>query len=93
MARKAIQSIMDGNRQALMFIQAFFQMGIQNQGQSFKVGVRDKYQGIPFTLEINPNTVGSFLLYRVITSKGASLWQSWDSPADAENSFRAMSLI
>lgn len=93
MPRKAIQSIIDGNRQALMLIQSFLKVGPKNQGQPFKVRVRDKYEGIPFMIEVNPNTVGSFLLYRVITSTGESLWQSWDSPADAENSFRAMSLI
>lgn len=86
-------SIVSGNQQALLFIQSLFKPGVQNQGQSIKVEVKEKHEGIPFTIEVNGNTTGSFVLYRVITTAGEDLWQSWDTPEEVEISFRIMSLI
>lgn len=86
-------SIISGNKQALLFVQTLFKPEAQNRGEIIKVNVKDKHQSIPFVIEVNANTTGSFLLYRVVTSAGEGLWQSWDTPEEAENSFRMMSLI
>lgn len=86
-------SIISGNNQALLFVQSLFKPEAQNQGETIKINVKDKVEGIPFVIEVNANTTGSFLLYRVVTSAGEGLWQSWDTPEEAENSFRMMSLI
>jgi hypothetical protein len=58
-----------------------------------KVSVKDKQEGIAFILQLNGNTRGQFLLYRVITSAGTGLCQTWDTPEEARKSFRMMSLI
>lgn len=92
MRRNAVQKHVDGNKQLLLFVQSFFKNEFK-QWQEFYLHVKDKYDGTPFIIEVYPNNAGSFLTYRVVTKTGKSLWQSWESPSDVENSFRAMSLV
>ncbi|MFF2531282.1 hypothetical protein ACFVS2_20480 [Brevibacillus sp. NPDC058079] len=85
--------LISGNQQALLFIQSFFKQGVLNQTETITVNVKDKYEAIPFKIEVNPNTDGTFVAYRVHTSAGESLWQTWETAEDVEKSFQMMSLM
>ena len=86
-------SVISRNQQALLFIQSFFKVNASFQKESIFVNVQDKCEMIPFKVEVNPNTEGTLVAYRVHTSAGESLWQTWENPEDVEKSFRMMSLI
>jgi hypothetical protein len=86
-------AIISGNEQQLMLIQAFMQPGATKQVETITFNVKDKHEGIPFVIEVNSNTTGTFLVFRVITTAGEGLWQTWDSPEEVENSFRTFGLI
>lgn len=89
----AIASIIEGNKQVLLFIQGMLEKKEVQQKETITCHVRDKVDDIPFVIEINENTAGRFILYRVITSAGEALWQSWESADEVERSFKQMSLI
>lgn len=86
-------SLISANRQVLLLLQSYFSSKPE-QAKPFTCSVREKYEGIAYQLEVNPNTNGSFLVYRMKFKDGTQgLWQSWDEPSEVENSFRMWSLI
>lgn len=86
-------SFVSANQQVLLLIQSYFQSKPE-QTKPFTCNVREKYEGIPYQLEINPNTNGNFLVYRLTFNDGTEgLWQSWEEPSQVKNSFRMWSLI
>lgn len=88
-----IASVIEGNKQVLLFIQGLLEKKDVKQKETITCNVKDKQEEIPFVIEINENTTGRFILYRVVTSAGEGLWQSWESADDVERSFKHMSLI
>lgn len=86
-------SLIGANRQVLLLLQSYFQRKSE-QAKPFMCSVQEKYEGIAYQLEINPNTNGTFLVYRLKFKDGTEgLWQSWEEPSQVENSFRMWSLI
>lgn len=82
------------NKQQLLFIQSMFQNEpLTNGGQTIMINVKDKYEGIPYKLEVSADTIGRFLLFRVHTSDGVGLWGTWESKEEVEKWFKAVSLI
>ena len=83
------------NSQQVLFLQGLLQSikaGRQQQTKSFKIGVTEKYEKIKFDLEVYPNCKG-FIAWRVLTTTGKGIFQTWTEPEEIENSFRAMSLL
>lgn len=90
---KVNEQVVAGNEQILACIQGHLEPKEVRQKETIKYQVKDKYDAIPFTIEVNENTAGQFILYRVITSAGEGFWSTWDSPDDVHRMFQAMSLI
>lgn len=80
------------NSQQLLFIQSMFDKKPE-QKETIKVNVKEVIDGIPYVLEIYPNTNGNFLIYRVITNNGESPWGTWESKEHVANWFRTASLL
>lgn len=83
------------NNQQLLFLQGMLQgikQGKPQQNKVIKINVKDKYQDIPFIIEVYP-AANNCLPFRVVTSTGKGHWQSWDELDQIENSFKVMSLL
>lgn len=87
-------SIVEQNWKVLQELQALFeQAGPEQEGKTWRFRVQERHEGIPLEIEVYPKTGGGFLNYRVHTSEGPGLWNSWDSPEDIVRSFIQWGLI
>lgn len=80
------------NGQQLKFLQGLLTTE-SKQVETIDVHVRDKHDGIPMYFEVSNNTDGDFLAWRIHTSTGNGLWQTWEEPEAIEMTFKTMSLI
>jgi hypothetical protein len=62
------------------------------QNKPITIHVKEKHFNIPFTIEVYPNAKG-FLPFRVITSAGTGLWNTWETEEEIYNCFRGWSII
>jgi hypothetical protein len=82
------------NRQQLEFIKGLFShKPFENGKKTIIINVRDKYDKHPWKIEVNANTNGRFVAYRVINETGKGLWGTWENENHVENWFKIASLI
>ncbi len=86
---------MKNNNQQLIFCQSLLDTikeGKPQQNKPFTIGCTEKHENIPLSIELYPNAVNC-LPYRIITTAGEGIWQTWEDSEEIENTFRMLSII